>query len=105
VREAVQNNNFVAFFRLYHSAPLLGRALMDIVVPAVRCVRVVVAFFGGGGAASAAQRRTAGLGFAAGRCRAGGTHSQQSAAAAVAVLGRSPHLPHADCVRGCRTLT
>ena len=58
VREAVQNNNFVAFFRLYHSAPLLGRALMDIVVPAVRCVRVVVAFFGGGGQQA---RRSGGL--------------------------------------------
>lgn len=36
VREAVCTNNYVAFFKLYASAPNMGRALMDMAVPTMR---------------------------------------------------------------------
>lgn len=36
VRKALVSCNFAAFFRLYDSAPALGRALMDLAVPKLR---------------------------------------------------------------------
>ena len=36
VRKALVSSNYAAFFRLYDSAPALGRALMDLVVPKLR---------------------------------------------------------------------
>lgn len=36
VREAVCTNNYVAFFKLYASAPNMGRALMDMAAPTIR---------------------------------------------------------------------
>ena len=36
VREAVCTNNYVAYFKLYASAPNMGRALMDMAAPTMR---------------------------------------------------------------------